>query len=90
MQRLRLLLSISAIARKPSVIRRVLWLRWMKHKDLSQAAAFRKGRSGQSRMNSWNKPAMLLIVFELAGTTSRYAHLSRERLREVVEVVRVG
>ena len=36
---------------------------------------------------------MLLIVFELAGTTSRYAHHSRERLREaveVVEVVRVG
>ena len=33
---------------------------------------------------------MLLIVFELAGTTSRYAHLSRERLREAVEVVSVG
>ena len=29
---------------------------------------------------------MLLIVFELAGATSRYAHLSRERLREAVEV----
>ena len=41
-------------------------------------------------MNSWNKPAMLLIVFELAGTTSRYAHPSRERLREAVEVVVVG
>ena len=33
---------------------------------------------------------MLLIVFELAGTTSRYAHPSRERLREAVEVVVVG
>ena len=28
---------------------------------------------------------MLLIVFELAGTTSRYAHPSRERLREAVD-----
>ena len=27
---------------------------------------------------------MLLIAFELAGTTSRYAHLSRERMREAV------
>ena len=33
---------------------------------------------------------MLLIAFELAGTTSRYAHLSRERPREAVEVVVVG
>ena len=33
---------------------------------------------------------MLLIAFELAGTTSRYAHLSRERLREAVEVVPVA
>ena len=26
-----------------------------------------------------------MIAFELAGTTSRYAHLSRERLREELE-----